>query len=82
MSIDKKMLEDEKAKLKSDFDNIKTSIEKTKQNLVTMQNNLNAVYGAMQQIDKLLPLVDDSKTEEEDTKVLLTEKEKAVSTVL
>jgi hypothetical protein len=81
MTIDKKMLEDEKEKLKFDFDNIKSSIDKTKQNLVTMQNNLNAVYGAIQQIDKLLPLVDEDK-EKEDTKVLLTEKEKAVSTVL
>ena len=54
-------------------------IEKTKKSLTTQQNNLNAVYGAIQQIDKLIPMVD---TEKKDTRVLLNEKDKAVSASL
>ena len=66
-------------KLQSDFDTISSNIEKTKKSLTTQQNNLNAVYGAIQQIDKLIPMID---TEKKDTKVLLNEKDKAVSASL
>ena len=79
MGIDLNYLQDERKKLQSDFDTISSNIEKTKKSLTTQQNNLNAVYGAIQQIDKLIPMVD---TEKKDTRVLLNEKYKAVSASL
>ena len=79
MGIELNYLQDERKKLQSDFDTISSNIEKTKKSLTTQQNNLNAVYGAIQQIDKLIPMVD---TEKKDTKVLLNEKDKAVSAAL
>jgi archaellum component FlaC len=79
MGIELNYLQDERKKLQSDFDTISSNIEKTKKSLTTQQNNLNAVYGAIQQIDKLIPMVD---TEKKDTKVLLNEKDKAVSASL
>ena len=79
MGIELNYLQDERKKLQSDFDTISSNIEKTKKSLTTQQNNLNAVYGAIQQIDKLIPMVD---TEKKDTRVLLNEKAKAVSASL
>ena len=79
MGIDLNYLQDERKKLKIFFDTISSNIEKTKKSLTTQQNNLNAVYGAIQQIDKLIPMVD---TEKKDTRVLLNEKDKAVSASL
>ena len=79
MGIDLNYLQDDRKKLQSDFDTISSNIEKTKKSLTTQQNNLNAVYGAIQQIDKLIPMVD---TEKKDTRVLLNEKDKAVSASL
>lgn len=79
MGIELNYLQDERKKLQSDFDTISSNIEKTKKSLTTQQNNLNAVYGAIQQIDKLIPMID---TEKKDTKVLLNEKDKAVSASL
>ena len=79
MGIELNYLQDERKKLQSDFDTISSNIEKTKKSLTTQQNNLNAVYGAIQQIDKLIPMVD---TEKKDTRVLLNEKDKAVSASL
>ena len=71
-------LNNERAKLQGDFDTISGNIEKTKKSLTTQQNNLNAVYGAIQQIDKMIPLLDKDSKE----KQLLTEKDKAVSASL
>lgn len=78
MGIDLNYLQDERKKLQSDFDTISSNIEKTKKSLTTQQNNLNAVYGAIQQIDKMIPLLDKDSKE----KQLLTEKDKAVSASL
>ena len=79
MALTLEYLNNERAKLQGDFDTISGNIEKTKKSLTTQQNNLNAVYGAIQQIDKLIPMVD---TEKKDTRVLLNEKDKAVSASL
>jgi hypothetical protein len=78
MALTIEYLQDEKKKLQGDFDTITSNIEKTKKSLTTQQNNLNAVYGAIQQIDKIIPLLDEKK----DEKVLLNEKDKSVSTSL
>ena len=78
MALTIEYLQDEKKKLQGDFDTITSNIEKTKKSLTTQQNNLNAVYGAIQQIDKIIPLLDEKK----DEKVLLNEKDKSVSASL
>tara|TARA_B100000424_G_scaffold260061_1_gene243537 strand:- start:20 stop:259 length:240 start_codon:yes stop_codon:yes gene_type:complete len=78
MALTLEYLNNERAKLQGDFDTISGNIEKTKKSLTTQQNNLNAVYGAIQQIDKMIPLLDKDSKE----KQLLTEKDKAVSASL
>ena len=78
MALTLEYLNNERAKLPGDFDTISGNIEKTKKSLTTQQNNLNAVYGAIQQIDKMIPLLDKDSKE----KQLLTEKDKAVSASL
>ena len=75
MALTLEYLKDERKKLQGDFDTISANIEKTKKSLTTQQNNLNAVYGALQQVDKLIPLIDKDSKE----KQLLTEKDKSVS---
>lgn len=64
--IDRTILEAERAKLKTDFDNVTNTINSLEKNLVTMRGNLNALNGAIQQVDKLLVMVD---TVKEETKV-------------
>ena len=59
MIIDKTILEAEREKLKADFDTVTNTIN-------TMKGNLHALNGAIQQIDKLLVMVD---TVKEETKV-------------
>tara|TARA_Y100000004_G_scaffold62605_1_gene70137 strand:+ start:1143 stop:1382 length:240 start_codon:yes stop_codon:yes gene_type:complete len=78
MALTLEYLKDERKKLQGDFDTISANIEKTKKSLTTQQNNLNAVYGALQQVDKLIPLIDKDSKE----KQLLTEKDKSVSASL
>jgi len=64
MSVDEKTLREEKALLEKDFSTLKTKIEKFEQDLGQMRSNLNAIYGAIQQTDKLLKLVNgDNKNE-------------------
>ena len=56
MIIDEKKLQEELAILKADFDKTKKQIETIETEANKMRNNLNAVYGAMQQTEKLLKL--------------------------
>ena len=56
MNIDEKTLLDEREILKKDFDNLNNNIVKVEKDLVTMKGNLNAIYGAIQQVDKLIKL--------------------------
>ena len=70
MSIDLKTLQDERVKLKKDFDELSSKITTIDKELNTMKNNLNALYGAIQQTDKLIKLTDNDGEE----KQLLTEK--------
>ena len=56
MMIDEKKLQEELAILKADFDKTKKQIETIETEANKMRNNLNAVYGAMQQTEKLLKL--------------------------
>ena len=66
MNIDENKLQEELAILKADFDKTKKQIETIESEANKMRNNLNAVYGAMQQTEKLLKL---SRGEENGKKV-------------
>ena len=54
MSIDEKTLLEERKVLEQDFNTTKDRIVQVEKDLGNMKSNLNAVYGAIQQIDKLL----------------------------
>jgi Skp family chaperone for outer membrane proteins len=73
MSINIDTLRSEREVLKKDFDNLSAIINQVEKDLGTMKSNLNAVFGAIQQVDKLLKL--DTESGE---KQLLTEKEKSM----
>ena len=61
MKIDEKILQEELTTLKSDFDKTKKQIESIEKEVMVMRNNLNAIYGAMQQTEKLLKLIKENK---------------------
>ena len=63
MVIDEKILQEEYATLKADFDKTKKQMEGVEKDLVTMRNNLNALYGALQQTEKLLKLSKEKENE-------------------
>ena len=74
MSIDEKTLLEERKVLEGDFNTTKERIVQVEKDLGNMKSNLNAVYGAIQQIDKLLV-----KIKSGDKKVMPQEKEKALN---
>ena len=76
MAIDEKKLLEERKVLEEDFNTTKDRIAKVEKDLNNMKNNINAVYGAIQQIDKLLVKVRDSGKEEK--KPMPAEKEQAL----
>ena len=76
MSIDEKTLLEERKVLEEDFNTTKDRIVQVEKDLGNMKSNLNAVYGAIQQIDKLLVLVRGGKDEK---KTMPPEKEKALN---
>ena len=63
MAIDEKILQEELAVLKADFDKTKKQMEGVEKDLVTMRNNLNALYGALQQTEKLIKLSKEKENE-------------------
>ena len=66
MSIDKKTLLSEREILKKDFDSLTTKIAQVEKDLGNMKSNLNAVFGAIQQVDKLIALEGQSDTMSEE----------------
>ena len=76
MAIDEKKLLEERKVLEEDFNTTKDRIVKVEKDLGNMKSNLNAVYGAIQQIDKLLVIVRGGKDEK---KPMPSEKEKALN---
>jgi len=72
MAIELETLNNEREILRKDFDNLTQRIAQVEKDLGTMKSNLNAVYGAIQQVDKLI------KLSSGDTKMSL-EKEKALN---
>ena len=63
--IDDKTLNEELATLKVDFEKTKKSVEQMEKEILGQRNNLNAIFGAIQQTEKLLKL---SKEEKKDGK--------------
>ena len=58
MAIEKNTLVNEREILVKDFESLQDRIKQVEKDLGTMKSNLNAVYGAIQQVDKLLKLVE------------------------
>ena len=75
MSIDEKTLLEERKVLEEDFNTTKDRIVQVEKDLGNMKSNLNAVYGAIQQIDKLLVLT----RKDGEKKSMPAEKEKALN---
>jgi len=73
--IDEKTLLEERKVLEQDFNTTKDKIVQVEKDLGSMKSNLNAVYGAIQQVDKLLAL--SKKTG--DKKEMPADKEKALN---
>ena len=72
MAIELETLNNEREVLKKDFDNLSQRIAKVEKELVTMKGNLNAVYGAIQQVDKFIKLSESGED-------MSPEKEKALN---
>ena len=76
MAIDEKTLLAEREVLEKDFNALNDRIKQVDKDLITMKSNLNAVYGAIQQVDKLLGKLKPADTEK---KPMPAEKEKALN---
>ena len=74
MAIELKELQAERETLQKDFDTLGARIKQVDADLITMKSNLNAIYGAIQQVDKLIA----KDSEETSEKQLLTEKDKVM----
>ena len=65
MALNEKILQEELAVLQADFDKTKKNVENLEKEVSTQRNNVNAIYGALQQTEKLYKL---SKGESTDGK--------------
>ena len=75
-NIDEKTLIEERKVLETDFNTMNDRIKQVEKDLGTMKSNLNALYGAIQQTDKLLEKVRVGKDEKQP---MPAEKEKALN---
>ena len=75
MAIDEKTLLAERKVLEEDFNTTKDRIVQVEKDLGNMKSNLNAVYGAIQQVDKLLAKV---RTGKDEKKSMPVEKQEAL----
>ena len=62
MSIDTDTLKAEREVLAKDFEALTQRIKQVDAELIQMKSNLNAVHGAIQQVDKLIKLSDKDKS--------------------
>ena len=74
--IDEQTLLDERKVLEGDFNTMSDRIKQVEKDLGTMKSNLNALYGAIQQTDRLIEKVRGGKDEK---KPMPAEKEKALN---
>jgi len=72
MSIDTNTLKSEREVLVKDFEALTNRIKQVDAELIQMKSNLNAVHGAIQQIDKLIKMSDSNEP-------MPKEKEKALN---
>ena len=75
-NIDEKTLIEERKVLETDFNTMNDRIKQVEKDLGTMKSNLNALYGAIQQTDRLIEKVRGGKDEK---KPMPSEKEKALN---
>ena len=75
-NIDEKTLIEERKVLETDFNTMSDRIKQVEKDLGTMKSNLNALYGAIQQTDRLIQKVRGDKDEK---KSMSPEKEKALN---
>ena len=61
MTISIEQLNEEKAILQEDFDKMNSQINKVTNDLAQMKANLNALNGAIQQVNKLIEMVPQTK---------------------
>jgi phage shock protein A len=61
MTISIEQLNEEKALLQADFDKMNSQINKVTNDLAQMKANLNALNGAIQQVNKLIEMVPQTK---------------------
>ena len=54
MSIDEKTLLEERKVLEEDFNTLNNRMKQVEKDLGQMKSNLNALYGAIQQVDRLM----------------------------
>ena len=54
MAIELSTLQTERDTLQKDFDTLSARIKQVDADLITMKSNLNAIYGAIQQVDKMI----------------------------
>tara|TARA_B100000902_G_scaffold296374_1_gene283323 strand:+ start:214 stop:423 length:210 start_codon:yes stop_codon:yes gene_type:complete len=62
MTISIEQLNEEKALLQADFDKMNSQINKITNDLAQMKANLNALNGAIQQVNKLIEMATDKET--------------------
>ena len=74
MMIDEQTLKDERKVLEDDFNTMSNRIKQVEKDLGQMKSNLNALYGAIQQVDRLL-----AKLTPADKQSMPAEKEKALN---
>ena len=65
MTVSKKVLVLERQTLEKDFNALAEQIKQSEVSMQGLRNNLNAIHGAMQQVDKLLGMFADEKEEKE-----------------
>ena len=74
MAIEKDTLVNEREILVKDFESLQDRIKQVEKDLGQMKSNLNALYGAIQQVDRLL-----AKLKPADNKEMPAKKEKALN---
>ena len=74
MTIDEQTLKDERKVLEDDFNTLSNRIKQVEKDLEKMRSNLNALYGAIQQVDRLLVKINTA-----DNQQMPVEKEKALN---
>ena len=76
MAIDLKILKSERETLQKDYDNMNYKISESEKSLSRMKNNLNAIFGAIQQVDRFIK----AEVRQPEQKQLLNEKQNISTT--